>query len=670
MLNREIPFLRIIIPLCLGIIAGVYFVPGNLFFAVAGIIIVILFSLSLLFNRRLTNQFFGVVLASALFYTGLLLYTLEKQRLSVLKNEETVICGYLKDYPEEKENSWGMILKMEKRMMSGGEEKLNGSILLYYTKDGSIPALSPGDRLALACTPQEILNRGNPYEFDYRFYMENNGIKYYAFIDSTDILFHSVPGRRKPAHRALIVREKIIGMFRERGLEGSTLALVAAITLGQKTMLDQEQKQNFIEAGVMHIMAVSGLHAMILSMFIFRILFFLKGRLNIIRVIVTIVTLWGFAFITGLTPSVMRAAIMYTFLQAGKIMKRPVNGINSVLASAFVLIIAHPPVIFAAGFQLSYSAVIYIILFYRKLYLKLRFRRRLPDLVWQSAAVTITAQAGTLPLTVMLFNRFPTWFILSNIIIVPLSSLVVILGFMFPAVYPLVFFSEIIAKVLGFLTTLTERLTEITSSLPLSTIENIGMTAGESALLAVLIFLMTKYLLDRKSISVLYPLASLLIFTGTLTIKETAAGRTAEMIVFNTINSSVTGIRSGSHLTIWADSATDGREAARQAAVLNLKVHINRPEEDIFCLEASGKKILVTNTISAQILNSAMPDIVILTGSRPYVQNDLQYGKRLEAVVVSPEVSSLYRIQRQLEAMETANVHFVREEGAFRLRLQ
>jgi competence protein ComEC len=93
-------------------------------------------------------------------------------------------------------------------------------------------------------------------------------------------------------------------------------------------------------------------------------------------------------------------------------MKRPVNGVNSVLASAFVLIMIKPSVIFDAGFQLSYTAVIYIICFYRDLYVKLRFRHKIPDLIWQSVAVTVIAQAGTLPLTVMLFNRFPVWFIL------------------------------------------------------------------------------------------------------------------------------------------------------------------------------------------------------------------------------------------------------------------
>ncbi len=245
------------------------------------------------------------------------------------------------------------------------------------------------------------------------------------------------PDHRKLVHRALIIRQKIIDMYEKRGITGDTLALVAAITLGQKNLLDPEQKQYFMKAGVMHIMAVSGLHAVILSFFVFKMLFFLRGRFNIIRIIITLLILWSFAFVTGLTPSVLRATLMFSFLQAGMLMKRPVNSINSVLASAFVLILIRPSVIFDAGFQLSYSAVIFIISFYQDLYDKLQFKNRLRDKIWQMIVVSLVAQAGTLPLTIMLFNRFPVWFIISNIIIVPLSSLLIIIGCLVPLTFPI-----------------------------------------------------------------------------------------------------------------------------------------------------------------------------------------------------------------------------------------
>jgi len=640
-----------------------------MFFIVSGITAVALFLFSLHFNRRMINCLYGFTFFLALYLSGLFLYTNEKNRLTVLSKEEHFVAGVLKDYPEEKEKSRSMIMRMEGISVSGKWQEAFGSVLLYCRKSDSLLSLTPGDRLVVRLTPLEIEKRGNPFEFDYRFYMENNHIRYSAFIDETSIFNHSSPDRISPVYKALIIRERIIGMFRERGIEGDRLALVAAITLGQKSLLDPDQKQYFIKAGVMHIMAVSGLHVMILSMFIYNMLFFLKGRLNIIRIIVTIVTLWAYAFITGLTPSVLRAALMYSFLQAGNAMKRPVNGINSVLASAFILILARPSVIFDAGFQLSYSAVIFIILFYRQLYLKICFRHRLPDLVWQSAAVTITAQAGTLPLTVLLFNRFPTWFILSNIIIVPISSIVVILGFLFPALYHFVPVSRLFAHILSFMTGLTEQLTETASSLPFSSIENIGITPVESLFLAVSVFLLIKYILNRKSTSVLYPVTSLLLFVTLITVKEIITKRSAELIVYNSVVTSSIGIRSGNRLMVFSDSLPPGKEVLRHAAVLNLRINEQKTGSDAFYLRSSGKDILVTNSLTTQILESAAPDIVIIKGKKPAIERKIAYDGIIEAVIVCPEVKYDYLIRGAIGNLRTGKVHLIGKEGAWHLSL-
>ena len=507
MLHKEIPFLRIGLPLCIGIVTGLYFQPDSFFLLLTAIFIITGFIVSLFFNKYQTNLLFGFFLTITLYICGLLLYNNEKDTLSILKPEQTFFHCTLSDYPVERENSIMMTVKMNSKITAIGTEAVKGSLVLYNKKDSLVTSYLPGDILIIRCTPVELTNRGNPYEFDYRFYMENQGIKYSAFTSSRDIIRHTIPANRKLIHKALIIREKIIGMYKERGITGERLALVAAITLGQKRMLDPEQKQNFMRAGIMHIMAVSGLHAVILSMFLCNLLFFLKGKFYFLRILITILILWAVAFVTGLTPAVLRATIMFTFFQAGNLIHRRVNGINSVLASAFVLILIKPSVIFDAGFLLSYSAVIYIISFYQVFYLKLQFKNWLTDKIWQSAVITIVAQAGTLPLTIMLFNRFPVYFILTNIIIVPLSSLLIVTACTIPMLYPIVFLSKTLALVLNYLTGLTELLTAKSASLPWSNIENIGMTTVECILLMGTIFLLSSFLLNKHSISVFYPIS-------------------------------------------------------------------------------------------------------------------------------------------------------------------
>jgi competence protein ComEC len=600
---------------------------------------------------------------------GLLLYINEKNNISKLVPEQSLFACSLSDYPMKKANSYMLTAKLNRRITVNGYEPIRGSILLYHRKDSMVSKLLPGDLLIIKCTPAEISVHGNPYEFDYRFYMQNQGIRYFAYSGSQSIIKHTSPKHRRLIHKALILREKIIWMYKERGITGERLALVAAITLGQKNMLDTEQKNYFIRAGVMHIMAVSGLHTVILSLFVFNMLFFLKGKFNIIRIIITLAILWSFAFVTGLTPSVLRATLMFSFLQAGNLMKRPANGINSVLASAFVLIIIRPSVIFDAGFQLSYSAVIYIITFYRELYQKVIFRNFFYDKIWQSAVVTIVAQAGTLPLTISLFNRFPTYFILTNIIIVPLSSVLVIIGCIIPVLFPLKFISELLAMILNNLTGLTELLTKRASSLPFSTIENIGMTTVECLLFSGTIFLFVYFLLKERSFPLIYPLAAMTIFLLAGTAREISARVTNELIVYNTPGFSTIGIRTGKILNLYSDTTVACAEVKRHCSTLGLKVDLNKLEERTHCIKVGKTKILITNSLDKRLPDKFLPDIVILTGPKPTVENFRHSRLLPDVLVIAAEGLPYFGHSQQNSLTTVCTVYLVRKSGAFIRRI-
>ena len=669
MLHKEIPFLRIGLPLCTGIISGLYIKPDTAILVVGWFVVLSGFILSLFFNKYLINTVFGFSLTASLFLCGLLLYTNEKNSISVLKPEKALFICTLSDYPEEKENSSRLTVKLNSKTDGQNSEVLKGSLLIYNRKDSTGLPFLPGDILVIRLTPVEIINRGNPCEFDYRFFMENLGIRYNAFTRTQDIISHTSPVKRKLIYRALIIREKIINMYRERGITGERLALVAAITLGQKSMLDQEQKQNFIKAGVMHIMAVSGLHAIILSLFIFNLLFFMKGRFNILRIIITILLLWSFAYVTGLTPSVMRATIMFSFLQAGKLLRRPVNGINSVIASAFVLILIKPSVIFDAGFLLSYSAVIYIICFYHSFYKALYFKRWLPDQIWQSAVVTVVAQAGTLPLTIMLFNRFPTYFILANITIVPLSNLLIITGCMVPMFFHIPIISRFLAMLLNYLTGFTEYLTSKAASLPYSTIENIGLTSPECVLLICAIFLFSLFLADRKKFPVKYSLIFLLLYVIAGTAQNIESKKKNELIVYNTPGTLNIGIKTGVILNLLSDTSLVMPDIKKHSATLGLTIKQSLINNDLCCIEANNKKILITNILDSRAMRKYEPDIIILTGPKPKFENRLYLNHYSCQIIFSSRVISGFRIPEQVILPGKDSTFFIRKSGAFIKRI-
>jgi competence protein ComEC len=668
-LHKEIPFLRIVVPLCSGIITGLLSKPVPIIIAILLILVTVGLSLSFFYNSRLRNYLFGISASMAFFTSGLILITREKSSISVLESEQTNFLATLTDYPVEKVKTYLVTIKLDRLVADGNIKPVKGSMLLYHRKDSLMKKLKPGDMLSLKCTPIEISNRGNPYEFDYKSFMACKGIRYYAFTGTGNITGNIAPEHRKLKYRALIIRERIIKMYEERGIRDERLALVSAITLGQKNLLDPEQKQIFINAGVMHIMAVSGLHAVILSLFIFNMLFFLKGRFNIFRVIITIVFLWAFAFITGLSPSVLRATLMFSFLQAGNLMKRKVNGINSVLASAFVLIILKPSVITEAGFLLSYSAVIFIIGFYQDLYLKFSFKKWLPDKIWQSVVVTLVAQAGTLPLTIMLFNRFPVYFILTNIIIVPLSSLLIILGCLVPLTYSIAPVSRFLASILDSLTGLTEFLTGTAASLPGSTIDNIGLTPAGCILLTLAMVLSIGFLLKNRPFSIKYPVAAFILLAIAGNIRKAGNGKTNQLIVYNNPVTPVIGIQTGNILHVRAKNDSVPVEVQRHAATRGLKVKTIESGERPVLYRVGTNTIMITDSLRGIWLKDNELDIVVLTGSKPFVEKDLPVGYFPETIIVSSETVSGFRLPLPPEEIRKRTIRYVRKSGAYVCRL-
>jgi competence protein ComEC len=664
-LNKEIPFLRICIPLCAGIITGLYVRPDAWFTIIAAILIAGAFLASLYFTKFRDNLIFGYAFFLFLFLAGLLLYNNEKSSLTQLKNELSVFSCTLSDYPEEKTNSCMLTVKLDKKITGQSMVPVKGSLVLYHKKENEMLSWLPGDRLTIECTPLPIVNRGNPNEFDYAFYMENMGIKYYAFTDKGSIIDHREPRTRKIIYRSLITRQKIIGMYRERGISEQRIPLLAAITLGEKSMLDREIKQSFIKAGIMHIMAVSGLHAVILSMFVMNLLFFLRGKLNVLKVVLTVAFLWSFAFVTGLTSSVLRATLMFTFIQAGNLMQRRVNGINSVLSSAFILILIRPSVIFDAGFLLSYSAVIYIIAFYSDLYSLLHFKNKPADWVWQSVVVTVIAQAGTLPLTIMLFNRFPVWFIFTNLIIVPLSSVIIIGACLIPILYPVGFLSMLLGRSLDFLTYLTEYLTGRAAALPGSGIENIGMTIRECVLLTIAVFTITSFLLKRKPVSLFYPLLMTVLFMIALTIKDIRLKRSCELIVYNSPGTVSIGLRTGKVLNLYSDTLLPGPDVLKHSATFGLRIKMNRLTNDPVLLRTCGHEIMICKEPATKSKADYKPDFVIFTGSNRQLKDYHVPGSRAEALIAT-SATSFPDLSYQSPA---DTVYLIRKSGAFRCSL-
>ncbi len=574
---RKIPFLRLTVPLCAGVIWAEYL--PCLIVATAGVALLALAVMSLRLMHRGYHEdtVSGAALILFLLTAGYLLRSAERMKLDEPDAGRQEITLRLSGYPDRGNNG----CSLRARILSAGNADTvtspQGSMLLWFITDTIPSAWKPGDIIRLRARPVKIENNGNPCEFNYRRYMEGQGIKYMAFFRSGDITGFQSGSHRTVRERSLIVAHGMIEAFRRAGLEGESLGLITALTIGDKELLEKERLTSFSRSGAMHIMAVSGLHVGMISMALSWLLFFMKGRLRRARALIIVPALWGFAFITGLTPSVLRATIMFTFLQAGGILNRPAAGMNNLLASAFIIIAAHPSVIFEAGFQLSYIAVGFIITFYAPLYRLVKIRNRLFDYLWQMTAVSLVAQAGTLALSVRLFNIFPLMFLLTNIVVIPISFAVLVLAMLMLAASPLPAIASFLALLLDRLAGFTLSFTAAISSTDHGVISNIGMSATETILLTVTSALLLTALLRTSRITLRPFLAAAILLVacnGVKTVKEMHRDR---VITYNIRGDRLTVRQHGRILLVPFSQGGIPPEVRKHADTRGLKIELIDP---------------------------------------------------------------------------------------------
>ena len=307
--------------------------------------------------------------------------------------------------------------------------------VIYLSADSSQATPVMGD-LLLVCTritrPQALFIG----EFDYGNYLRLQhkvGVGYVR-PGQWQIIGH-VPIRGLRAY-ATTVQRKLAQRYSDAGLHGQPLALISAITLGERDALDSDLRQSFAAAGAAHVLAVSGLHTGIIYIVVVSLLtcFGLWRPLyeqRIRRALLSsciIAVMWAYAFITGLSPSVMRAALMLTIIQVGWICRRQSISFNTLAAAACICLWIDPLSLFSVSFQLSFAAVAGILLFvphFNSVWrVHSKFARFMRDLVTVSAAATI----GTLPVSLYYFSQVARFFLLTNLVVLPAAYVLVISG--------------------------------------------------------------------------------------------------------------------------------------------------------------------------------------------------------------------------------------------------
>ena len=413
--------------------------------------------------------------------------------------------------------------------------RTRGDAIIYISNNSYSKFLCYGDRLII--DSRFIIPDGsqNPSGFDNRSYLKLKDIYYQTYVKANH--WRLIPGTiRNPLfHLALCWRDNLLMILRNNGVRGRELAVAGAILLGDADEVDKSLLNDYASTGVIHILSVSGMHVGMIFLVLVKLLAFLEKWKNgvWIKALIIVCFIWIYALITGLSPAVMRATAMLSLIVSSRAMKRQPNILNILAASVFLLLIWRPLLLADPGFQLSYLAVTGIVIFYKPIH-----NSYIPDnlilaKIWSILAVSVAAQFLTLPVCLYYFNQFPNYFIITNIIVIPLSNMIIYTGIMAIASGHIPWLSLMIAKMLSIMVGVMNILIHWIGSLPFSVTKGVVITFPQSVILYLVIAAFTVLLYRKRTIWLFILLSLLILLSATFLWEKYRSFSGSSFIVYN-----------------------------------------------------------------------------------------------------------------------------------------
>ncbi len=560
------PFVRMLIPFAMGIWCCVclplYLSPA--FTMVVGMVLLAFAILTSILTKSHRFQWlFGIIMACYLLMAGYALtrvHEAETQR-DYYRNHEGDASYYVArvcDYPTERPNSIRTVLDLEYQFGDSLPSRpVTGKVMAYFPKTDSTFALHYGDLIAIPAPIRKVSPPLNPGEFDYRAYLYRKGVTGQVYLKDEDWIDLQTNDANPIFGFSYRFRDVLLASLQRSGLSDHEFGVAAAILLGYDDNLADEVRKNYVAAGSMHILCVSGMHVGI----IYLLASFLLGFLNrkkwqkTLKQVLLLALIWFYALIAGLSPSILRASLMISFVVIGEMINRKGFIINSLAASAFILLCVNPNNLFEIGFLLSYAAVVGIVVLQHPLYNLLYVKNKLLDRAWQITTVALAAQVATIPFTLFYFNQFTTYFWLSNLFMTSISFIVVISGMVLLLVSWIPYVSTFVGYLVWGSVYVMNWVVEQVERLPFSIIKGLYVSEFEFAMLLLAFVLLLLMVSMRKRRLFIPILSALLLVMVSVTIRLYNTDGQQAATVFSLRNhTAVDFVRGGDHVLL-ADSA-------------------------------------------------------------------------------------------------------------------
>ena len=386
-------------------------------------------------------------------------------------------------------------------------------VLLYFNKNQYLEACGNGSWI-LTDKPLRPIENFKSFNFDYEKYCRLKHIHSQLFLNGNDFSILD----KKNAHQNLpllaAVRKKIVLVIKKYVREKSENGLLEALLVGYTDDLDPLLLKSYADSGVVHIIAISGLHLAFICQILQLALkkFGKKKSGHWVKLFIILFLLWSYSLLSGASPSVIRAAAMFTLVLFARNICRDAVLFNTLSASAFLLLCFDPFWIFDTGFQLSYAAVLSLGLFSKSIRSLIPLKNKLLAITWDAASVSIAAQILTTPISIYYFHRFPCYFLIANLLAVPLSSIILAGGIFLCVCATFPPAAGLIGYLLGFLVRFMNGFISYISSLPGAVLGNLDYNLLAVILLYFIIFCFYRYMARKEKAWLFTALAGVSLF--------------------------------------------------------------------------------------------------------------------------------------------------------------
>lgn len=595
-------------------------------------------------------------------------------------NDSSYIIATITEPIEEKNKTYKAIVSIDHISNTASVITTKGKLICYFSKDSVSRLLDYGDRVLIHKKLQLIRNQGNPGAFNYQEYASFQGLYHNVFLQQKDWIM--LKGKNEEIFERFLIRSRrsILSILKKFCNEDKdALGIAEALLIGYTSDLDKDIIQAYSNTGVVHIIAISGMHLALIYMLLVMIFSRLPviKRSKLIRVILILACLWLFSLLTGGSASVLRSAVMFSCITIGKNFIRKSTIYNSLAVSAFLLLWFDPCFLWDVGFQLSYLALIGIVMFQKPISGIVFIKNKWLNQVWQLIAISIAAQIFTFPICIYYFHQFPLLFLIANLIAVPLSSVILYFEIGLLTFSWVLIVATLLGTATSWLVIWMNKIIVIINSLSFAVWDQLPASIFSTALLYGTIIGLGEWLLNKRKQFLFVAILCILCFTADHAIKGWMQFQQNKIIVYNVSQHRSIDFISGHHFQFYGDSTMTADRSLQKFHLLPSRTlyqatRTSMPIEKFFhsgmFYQFCGKKIVIINS-SVNFSSSIPPiavDLIIISGNPKLSIASLAHVLKADLFVFDSS-NSLWKIDKWKQ--ECSGLHLpcysVPEKGAF-----